>query len=98
MRKLIQLLQFGLLVAVPLAAGAADLESAVLANPCAACHGAKGASPDSIPAIDQMPADAIAQALKDFKSGARGGTIMNRIAAGYSDEELDRIAKYFGDN
>lgn len=33
--------------------------------------------------------------LKDFKSGAQEATVMNRIAKGYSEPEIDALAKYF---
>ncbi len=34
------------------------------------------------------------QRLMAFKSGKREGTVMNRIAKGYSDAEIAAIAKY----
>lgn len=74
---------------------AADYQPAMLANPCAGCHGTDGASPGPIPAINSMPGSYIASAMKDFKSGKRKGTVMNRIARGYTDEEIDLMAKHF---
>ena len=75
---------------------AADYRPAMLANPCAGCHGTDGASPGPIPAINGMPGSYIASAMKDFKSGKRKGTVMGRIARGYTDEEIDLMAKHFG--
>ncbi len=75
---------------------AADYRSAMLANPCGGCHGTDGASPGPIPAINSMPGSSIASAMKDFKSGKRKGTVMGRIARGYTDEEIDLMAKHFG--
>ena len=74
---------------------AADLRAAILANPCAGCHGMDGVSTGTIPSINQLSADAIVAALKAYKSGERPGTVMNRIAKGYTDEEIQRIADYF---
>ncbi len=87
-----------LIVAAAMWSGAAhstDLRAAILANPCAGCHGMDGVSPGTIPSINQLSADAIVAALKAFKSGERPGTVMDRIAKGYTDEEIQRIADYF---
>jgi sulfide dehydrogenase cytochrome subunit len=54
-----------------------------------------GVSAGTIPSINQLSADAIVAALKAFKSGERPGTVMDRIAKGYTDEEIQRIADYF---
>ena len=35
------------------------------------------------------------QKIKDFKSGAKPATIMQQIAKGYSDEQMDLIASYY---
>lgn len=81
-----------------LAAGnvcATDMHSAILANPCAGCHGTDGASPGAIPPIDDMDAEDIRKGLMAYKTDQRKGTIMNRIAKGYTDEEIAHIARYF---
>lgn len=75
---------------------AADPRAAVLANSCAACHGTDGQSPGAIPALNSKSADFIAQRLKEFKTDQRPGTVMNRLAKGYSDEEIALIATQFG--
>ena len=74
---------------------AADYRPAMLANPCAGCHGTDGASPGSIPSIKGMPGDYLVSTMKAFKSGKRKGTVMNRIARGYTDEEIELMAKHF---
>lgn len=74
---------------------ATDLRAAILANPCAGCHGMDGVSTGTIPSINHLSADAIVAALKAYKSGERPGTVMDRIAKGYTDEEIQRIADYF---
>jgi cytochrome c553 len=37
----------------------------------------------------------IADAMIDYKSGKRAGTIMDRIAKGFSDEEIRAIAAWY---
>ena len=48
-----------------------------------------------MPQLHGQPAAAIAKALTDFKTDQRKGTIMNRIAKGYSDDQIVLIADYF---
>lgn len=76
-------------------AEAADARSEMLANPCISCHGPDQKSAGSIPALVGMKQEDIAAALKQFKSGERTGTVMNRIAKGYSDEDIEALARYF---
>lgn len=68
---------------------------AMLSNSCAGCHGTDGASPGAIPNIAGKSAQFIQGALLDFRSGKRPGTVMNRHASGYSDEEIRLIAEFF---
>ncbi|NNG13071.1 MAG: cytochrome C [Halobacteria archaeon] len=77
------------------AVSAADAGGAIIAAQCNGCHGFEGASKGVVAALNGKPALLLSQALKDFKSGARKGTIMNRIAKGYTDGELDNVAQYY---
>jgi sulfide dehydrogenase cytochrome subunit len=65
-----------------------------MAQTCYVCHGpgAKGAGP--IVALAGLPKDHLARQMADFKADKRPGTIMNRIAKGYTDEQLALIAEY----
>lgn len=72
-----------------------DMGAAMLANTCASCHGPDGKSPGAIPSLNHLSADYIAGAMKDFKTDKRTATVMNRIAKGYTDEEIERMAQYF---
>lgn len=65
-----------------------------LINACAACHGPDGQSQGAIPAIDNLSTEAFIAALKAFRTGARQGTAMNRIAKGIDDAEIDAMAAY----
>ena len=42
-----------------------------------------------------MNAEYMAEVMVQFKEGRRSATIMNRIAKGYRDYELRKIARYF---
>ena len=61
---------------------------------CYGCHGADGISLGAVPSMKGMSEEHVRTALMDFKSGKRSGTIMNRIAKGYTDEQIKALAKF----
>nr|CRH06976.1 Cytochrome subunit of sulfide dehydrogenase FccA [Candidatus Magnetococcus massalia] len=66
-----------------------------LSDTCAGCHGTDGvAVGPAMPTIAGQPAAHIAEVMKEYKAGERPSTIMGRISKGYSDAEIDAIAKY----
>lgn len=67
----------------------------MLASSCAACHGTGGDSPGSIPSLQGKSKKMIELALKEYKNDESEGTMMNRLAKGYSDEEITLIAEYY---
>lgn len=78
--------------------GAAEptaLRGLAMANACTACHGPDGRSQGAIPSIDSLSAEDFALALKAFRAGTRQSTVMNRIARGLDDAEIDATAAYF---
>jgi sulfide dehydrogenase cytochrome subunit len=95
--KKLQLMTGALFVAGCLASPAAAQgeRDAILAMSCAACHGTDGRSPGSIPAIAGKPAAYLQSTMKAFRDGSRPATVMNRLAKGYSDEEIAALARYF---
>jgi sulfide dehydrogenase cytochrome subunit len=70
---------------------------AVLAGPCANCHGTDGKAKGLIPSLAGRPATTLAALLKAYKGETPppGTTIMNRLVKGYSDEQLEALANYF---
>jgi cytochrome c553 len=76
----------------------ADVEqgkSAYAARGCIGCHGAGGVSTVAAnPSLKGRSADFIRQNLTDFRSGARKNPVMNAMAAGLSDAEIENIADY----
>lgn len=98
MKNMIRTFGCGLLLGVlllPMQAMAID-RGMVLALSCASCHGTNGQSPGSIPAINGKSASYIESAMRQFREGKRYATVMNRIAKGYSDEEIKLLATYLG--
>lgn len=93
MKKLLILSVFA---ALSLKSFAASPSAEALSLPCNGCHGPDGVSQGaSIPSIAGMNAEYMAEAMRQFKEGRRTATIMNRIAKGYRDYELRKIARYF---
>jgi sulfide dehydrogenase cytochrome subunit len=71
--------------AEPLAPGAAS---------CLACHRIRGdATNAAFPALGALSAPEIEAALIAYRSGRRDGTVMPRIAKGFSDVEARAIAE-----
>ena len=93
--RVVLYLFLSLILLIPFSVNAADIRSTILANPCSGCHGTDGNSPGSIPTIADLDSEEIAEALLDFKSDNRSSTIMNRIAKGYTDEEIQLIADFY---
>src|SRR5262245_57376561 len=78
-------------------ATAADPSTArgvALINACAACHGPDGQSKGAIPSIATMSKENLVETLRAFRAGTRQGTVMNRIAKGLDDTDLDALAAY----
>lgn len=68
----------------------------LLAGPCATCHGQDGKSPGSIVALHGRPAKTLAELLELYRTKELTGTVMNRIVAGYTPEQLRAIADHLG--
>jgi len=79
----------------PLAIAAGDS----LADPppgaasCSGCH-SSGATASVIPRLYGRDAGDIATAMAGFRDGSRPATVMNRIAKGFTDDELRAIAAW----
>lgn len=87
---------------VAMSIDAADLMSGasarMLSETCAGCHGPDGASAGpAIPTIAGMHGDYFVELMNGYKSGDVYGTIMGRIAKGYSDEEIELMAAFFAE-
>jgi cytochrome c553 len=82
------------LVLAPALAVADEMSPAVAAAGCSACHGLDGKSSGAIPSLDRIDAATMTAKLKGFKAGELNATIMNRIAKGFSDAEIDSLVKF----
>ena|SRR5215831_6063053 len=62
---------------------------------CTGCHPAKPNVDTSVPALNGQDANAIVAAMQAYRSGQRTATVMERIARGFSDDEIKAIAAWF---
>lgn len=70
--------------------------ASALAYTCMGCHGPDGASSGpGIPTIAGLPEINFVEIMNAYKSGDTYGTIMDRIAKGYTDGEIEAMAKLF---
>ena len=68
----------------------------MLAYTCAGCHGTDGSSVGpSSPHIAGMNSEYFTESMNAYKKDERNPTIMNRIAKGYTDEQIAGMAKFF---
>ena len=82
-------------LAVLLGTGAALAEGPPGAASCSGCHAANARVETPVPPIKGRSQADIADAMIEYKSGKRPGTIMDRIAKGFSDEEIRAIAAWY---
>ena len=82
------------MVAVAPVGAQAETSGRNLALSCFSCHGPAGKSPDTIPAINGKNAAFITKEMIGFRDGKRKSTVMQRIAKGYSDDEIRALAGY----
>ena len=72
-------------------------QSTYAARGCIGCHGAGGTSVvATYPSLKGQNADFIRKNLTDFRSGARKNPVMNAMAAGLKDADIENLADYIG--
>jgi len=76
-------------------AWAASPEPPAGASSCTGCHAAKTGVDSPIPRLaGRNPAEMVAQ-MQAFKAGRQPYTVMDRIAKGFSDAEIEAIAAWY---
>ncbi len=69
----------------------------ILATTCFICHGTQGRYTDgTLPPLAGYPEKIMARRLKAYKRGELYATMMQRQISGYTNKEIDALAKYFG--
>lgn len=86
--------------AVSNAVSTATPETVALALACTSCHTTSQRSGLSraLPELYGRRASTLKQQLLGFKRGTRDGTLMPRLIAAYSEQELHELADYFANS
>lgn len=99
MFRLIRQTSLALALTLPVSAALAappGPETSALARNCAHCHGIDGRSAsDMIPHLGGQNEAYLLATLKAFKQDKRPSVFMGRLTRGYSDPELEEVARYF---
>src|SRR5262245_14981914 len=61
---------------------------------CSGCHSSTAAAASPVMRLYGRDANGIVTAMTGFRDGSIQGTVMNRIAKGFSDDELHAIAAW----
>jgi sulfide dehydrogenase cytochrome subunit len=65
-----------------------------IAANCANCHGTNGRSVGLIASLAGRPQGEIVLIVKEFRDGKRPSTVMQQLARGYSDAQIEAVAAY----
>lgn len=82
-------------LSLPAAAQPKSDDGPLIAQACLGCHGQAGAGQGSVPKIAGFNRELFLASWAAFKANQRPATIMNRVARGYSDAEVQALADYF---
>jgi cytochrome c553 len=84
-----------MILALSASAAAFAADSPPGAAGCSGCHAGNPRVETPVPPLVGRPAADTAAAMIAYKAGQRPGTIMDRIAKGFSDEEIAAIAQWY---
>ena len=82
-------------IALIAAATVAWAEPPAGAVSCSGCHPSSARVTSPVVRLNGLDRAAIVKAMQDFRSGQRTGTVMDRIAKGFTDEEIQAIAVWY---
>jgi cytochrome c553 len=77
------------------AAAVAWAEPPAGAVSCSGCHPTSPRVASPVPRIVGLDRAKFVKAMQDFRSGQRSATVMDRIAKGFTDEEIQAIAAWY---
>ena len=80
--------------AISTSAVAASLEPPPGAASCSGCHTVSIRTKTDVPRIHGRNAAEIIAAMAAFRTGARASTVMDRIAKGFTEDEIVQIATW----
>ena len=66
------------------------------ASSCSGCHPASASVDTPVKQLVGRKPEEIVAAVEAFRSGAKPATVMDRIAKGFTDDEIKAIADWYG--
>ena len=66
-----------------------------LAATCSGCHGTDGISAGEIPSLAGRDQEELVRIVRDFRTGRRPSTVMQQLAKGFTDEQIEQIANWY---
>jgi cytochrome subunit of sulfide dehydrogenase len=66
-----------------------------LAATCSNCHGPGGVSQSEIASLAGFDKETLVRNMQEFKAGRKPSTIMQQLAKGYTDEQIELIAGWY---
>lgn len=70
-------------------------QARAIAASCAGCHGTNGAAQGAMPVLAGQTKAELVRKMQDFKTGRTPATVMQQLAKGYSDEQIELAAAWF---
>jgi cytochrome c553 len=62
---------------------------------CSGCHPAAAGVMSPVPRLIGMEPAGIVKAMQEYRAGKRAATVMDRIARGFTDDEIQAIAEWY---
>jgi cytochrome c553 len=64
---------------------------------CSGCHPSSARVTSPVPRLVGRDRAEIVRAMQEFRAGTRTGTVMDRIARGFTDAEIQAIAAWYAE-
>jgi cytochrome subunit of sulfide dehydrogenase len=91
MKAAVAAIAFGMIAA----AAGASAEPPAGAASCSGCHPTSARIASPVPRLLGLERAAIVRAMQEFRSGQRAATVMDRLAKGFTDDEIQAIAAWY---
>ncbi|MCC6377225.1 MAG: c-type cytochrome [Burkholderiales bacterium] len=86
---------FAIAVAPAFAQAPTTAQARDMAATCANCHGTNGVSSGGTDSLAGVPKAETARKMREYKAGNRPSTVMQQLAKGFTDEQIDAMAAWF---
>ncbi|WP_256996473.1 c-type cytochrome [Methylococcus capsulatus] len=83
-------------VALCFQARAEKPDTVLAALGCLGCHADEEEQIPELASLRRFDAKEMASLLREYREGKRSGTVMNRIAAGLTNQDIEAIAGFLG--